>query len=644
MTKILLSINFLFVSLLIYAQAPGNVSTNLQLWLKADVGTNTTSNGADVTSWADQSTNGYSADAHASSSDDPVYNTNAVNFNPGITFDGTSTNDSDGLILGSDYIFSTNDGMSVYAVVKPSGTGNRRFVMDFGSFAGAGYGIAYSSDEHTNYALRFNGGEFLEIMHSRGTASTLIHQRIDFTSDMFSFLDGAQVTTSAITMTQLTATEINENPTYASNAGSVTIGRLSKNGFGGRVFLGDISEVIIYDNDIDPASTDGQKINSYLALKYGITIDQTSATDYLASDGTTKMWDGTVAAAHNNDIAGIGRDDNSGLNQKQSVSQSLDAIVSVGLGNIAATNSANANTFGTDNTFLTWGNDDGSTTQAGATTSNLPANIDRRMTRVWRTEENNGDVGACQIQIDITGLGYSGSSPSNFGLLIDDDGSNFSNATVTAASSFSSNIVTFNNVNLSDGDFFTLGESDGGLPLPIELISIKAFTFDNVIKLSWETATETNNEGFEIEWSTNNRNWQNIGFVKGAGESFDIQSYQFTHQRPVPDINYYRLKQMDYDGTFEYSDIVSAEIATDDYTKIRLFPNPAQNGEITVSIPNTALETANLELINASGIRVLSQSIIDSNTTLDIQSLPAGLYWLNVNIDGKIIQKKVMID
>jgi hypothetical protein len=77
---------------------------------------------------------------------------------------------------------------------------------------------------------------------------------------------------------------------------------------------------------------------------------------------------------------------------------------------------------------------------------------------------------------------------------------------------------------------------------------------------------------------------------------------------------------------------------------IQIFPNPVQHGEITLSIPDLELETANLELINASGIRVLSQSIIDSNTTLDIQLLPAGLYWLNVNIDGKIIQEKVMID
>ena len=102
---------FLYFSILLLpfsALSQCGIQSDLQLWLNAETGTNTTIEGADVTSWADQSLNAYSANADVNTIDNPIYSNNELNFNPGITFDGTYTNDfSDGLHLGSDYIYST---------------------------------------------------------------------------------------------------------------------------------------------------------------------------------------------------------------------------------------------------------------------------------------------------------------------------------------------------------------------------------------------------------------------------------------------------------------------------------------------------------------------------------------------------------
>lgn len=118
-------------------------------------------------------------------------------------------------------------------------------------------------------------------------------------------------------------------------------------------FNGAISEIVIYTTSL--SALDRQRIESYLALKYGRTLDQTTPTNYIASDGATIMWNATTGATFKANIAGIGRDDASGLNQKQSVSGNSANEVVIGLGSIAATNAANSNTFGADKTFMTWG-------------------------------------------------------------------------------------------------------------------------------------------------------------------------------------------------------------------------------------------------------------------------------------------------
>jgi photosystem II stability/assembly factor-like uncharacterized protein len=117
---------------------------------------------------------------------------------------------------------------------------------------------------------------------------------------------------------------------------------------------------------------------------------------------------------------------------------------------------------------------------------------------------------------------------------------------------------------------------NGGGIIPVELISLTAEKMNNEISLSWSTATETNNKGFEILRTAQNRNdWQVLGFANGHGTTTEMQHYSFTDKNLSPGKYKYRLKQFDYDGSFEYSKIVQVEIGIPNiYSLNQNYPNP----------------------------------------------------------------------
>jgi len=117
-------------------------------------------------------------------------------------------------------------------------------------------------------------------------------------------------------------------------------------------------------------------------------------------------------------------------------------------------------------------------------------------------------------------------------------------------------------------------------------VSLTSFTCRSLVKstlLYWQTEQEYNNQGFEIQRSSNIQYWEAIGFVNGKGESSVLQSYQYEDNNPLEGVNYYRLRQIDHDGSFEYSDIVQGELPKN--SKISLYPNPTTE-LIHFSLPN----------------------------------------------------------
>ena len=105
--------------------------------------------------------------------------------------------------------------------------------------------------------------------------------------------------------------------------------------------------------------------------------------------------------------------------------------------------------------------------------------------------------------------------------------------------------------------------------VPVELINFIGHIVGTEIVLEWTTATETNNSGFEIERKFDSDDWQNIGFVPGHGSSTERHSYQFIDHPDKNGYYIYRLKQIDFDGTFEYSNEVANPVYSNNYFYFR---------------------------------------------------------------------------
>ena len=182
--------------------------------------------------------------------------------------------------------------------------------------------------------------------------------------------------------------------------------------------------------------------------------------------------------------------------------------------------------------------------------------------------------------------------------------------------------------------------------LPVELKYFTASQQRNDALLTWETASEINNQGFEIEHSTDGRNWQNIGFVSGNGTSYNLNNYQFLHFSPVLSFNYYRLKQMDYDGAFEYSKIISIDLKNPG-DGIRISPNPASQ-YFTLTLDTEHTGKAQLQLFDTTGRQVKSQQLqLEGGifrTDIGLEGLPAGLYLVKVQNGQQVWQERLVVE
>jgi hypothetical protein len=181
----------------------------------------------------------------------------------------------------------------------------------------------------------------------------------------------------------------------------------------------------------------------------------------------------------------------------------------------------------------------------------------------------------------------------------------------------------------------------------VELISFSASVSGNVVSLNWQTATELNNSGFQLEKKGYASTWKVIGFIQGAGTSTQINNYSFTDNNPERGINYYRLKQIDFDGTFEYSGIIKIELSIPDkFDLAQNYPNPF-NPNTTIKYSIADQSVVSLVVFNALGeevIRLVDKLQQPGNYTVDFDasSLSSGVYIYQLKA-GKFAQSKKML-
>ena len=165
--------------------------------------------------------------------------------------------------------------------------------------------------------------------------------------------------------------------------------------------------------------------------------------------------------------------------------------------------------------------------------------------------------------------------------------------------------------------------------LPIKLINFTATRQNNQTQLTFSTATEENNAFFAIERSSNGIDFREIGKVNGAGTTTSIQNYSFTDETPMSGINYYRLKQVDFDGQFTYSPV--ATVVFDNKAGIRLAPTPVQD-QLRVELDEMFLEDANWQMYDFAGRLVKTGVLSAENTVFNVEvgNLTPGNYVIRV--------------
>lgn len=180
--------------------------------------------------------------------------------------------------------------------------------------------------------------------------------------------------------------------------------------------------------------------------------------------------------------------------------------------------------------------------------------------------------------------------------------------------------------------------------LPINFGKVSAEVKNCNVYLAFETLTELNNKQFEVEYSTNGSSWKTLAVIPGKGNSSSLQSYSYIHNQPASEYNYYRIKQVDKNGNFGYSSVVTVRSNCAGAGAIVSYPNPIREN-LSVVLPS-GFDRANIKLVNAVGQSVATTSttnggIIRINTNL----LPKGVYMLQVLKEGiTVYNQKVIKD
>ena len=219
------------------------------------------------------------------------------------------------------------------------------------------------------------------------------------------------------------------------------------------------------------------------------------------------------------------------------------------------------------------------------------------------------------------------------------DSTDFIDATTGSTTEGNANVLTFP----ASG---TIYRFNPGATVPVELVGFTYSISGSSVTLNWQTKSETNNYGFEIESRNNNTEWKTIGFVAGKGTTTESQSYQFTDKASVSSVKY-RLKQIDFNGTSEFSSILTVSILPTELKLLGNYPNPFNpSTNIKFTLPASADVTLNI--FNVLGQKVATP--FNGKLEAGIQSLPfnasglsSGVYVYQIKSGTQYLTGKLML-
>ncbi len=175
-------------------------------------------------------------------------------------------------------------------------------------------------------------------------------------------------------------------------------------------------------------------------------------------------------------------------------------------------------------------------------------------------------------------------------------------------------------------------------PLPVDFISFTGKKAGTANVLTWNTGSEQNNRYFEIERSSNGKDFVAIGKVDGQGTSYSEHSYQFNDNAPLAGYDYYRLKQVDFNGAYDYSNVIL--LTESSASDITIYPNP-NNGSFNIAFMDVA-QPYTVEITDLTGRRVY-YSAGSSVETIQVSGFVSGLYIVKATINNNVVVKKVEV-
>jgi len=284
-------------------------------------------------------------------------------------------------------------------------------------------------------------------------------------------------------------------------------------------------------------------------------------------------------------------------------------------------------------------------------TANLPATVIQRWINDWYI--NKTDIGSNNGLVTIYfdfgdyGIGNTPGVPSNYVLLYRNSPSATFSIVPGTTPSVSGDQVRFSvdASNITTNFYYTIGTLDPTTStLPIELLEFKAKLGKEGVEISWITATEINNDFFTVEKSNSGFDFYSLTKIAGAGNSTQQLKYSVTDISPFQGVNYYRLKQTDYDGKFDYSRVISVGVESSLSTN-SIYPNPNEGKSFYVMLPKSGYRNILIKIQGLDGKTILSETVYESGTfeLIPPVKLASGVYIISIFDNGNFSNVKFVV-
>ncbi len=507
-----------------------------------------------------------------------------------------------------------------------------------------------------------------------GVSQNIFSEQYAITNKSFGSVNRSQASVAANTFTTL------KSLNYVYSIGSFP-GYTYPNG-------GKVAEVITYNTQLTQAQA--IQIESYLAIKYGITLDpaglSSTTVGYVNSWGSNIYSQGADGTIFWNNIIGIARDSISGggaLYQRQS--HQVDDSTRLYLGTLAVNNITNTSSFTNNLSHIVMGNNNGNLCSSkGANINQHPASAPVRLDREWKIQitgstvttnvpdDFNMDVSLSSCAWGSNASHASIANPAALGLLVN----NTSNLTIgTFIPNFSiysgkimslswnsaNGTITINNLNAglmsylksanlnasSTPLYFTIAALDPSI-LPLTFTSFSAIaTNNNEVDIQWDIASESGISSYTIQRSIDGINWGNLQTVVAINGNEEAQLYQEYDKSPISGTSFYRIQVNEYSGAISYSNVQEVSFnKTDQFSIDNIVPNPfLSNITITASLPNDG--NISISLMDIFGKKINSLNLIgrkgmNTINMNDLNNLSSGTYVVEAIYNNQRLLKKIV--